>query len=376
MIRDFELERYFSTWEFTAKYHLTASDIESMSINELLALASDQDREKFYNQWLGYTETFGHPELLDEIAGTYETINPGDLLCFAGAEEGIYTAMRVLLNKNDHAIVTVPNYQAAETVPSSICSVTGVALDENDNWSLDIDRVAQEIRPNTKMVSINFPNNPTGAVLDHDRFRALINLCRKHGLYLFSDEVYRLVEGDPSSRLPQAADIYERALSLNVMSKAYGLPGLRIGWIASKDKELLSKMERYKHYLTICNAAPSERLAIIALRAKETILERNRGLLRDNLMLLEKFFAEFSGLFEWYRPEGGCVAFPKFLGRGSTDQFCENLVAKAGVLLLPPRIFYSELLDTPGNRFRIGYGRRNMVEGLDAFRNYLRSSVL
>ena len=376
MIRDFELERYFSTWEFTAKYHLTASDIESMSINELLALASDQDREKFYNQWLGYTETFGHPELLDEIAGTYETINPGDLLCFAGAEEGIYTAMRVLLNKNDHAIVTVPNYQAAETVPSSICSVTGVALDENDNWSLDIDRVAQEIRPHTKMVSINFPNNPTGAVLDHDRFRALINLCRKHGLYLFSDEVYRLVEGDPSSRLPQAADMYERALSLNVMSKAYGLPGLRIGWIASKDKELLSKMERYKHYLTICNAAPSERLAIIALRAKETILERNRGLLRDNLMLLEKFFAEFSGLFEWYRPEGGCVAFPKFLGRGSTDQFCENLVAKAGVLLLPPRIFYSELLDTPGNRFRIGYGRRNMVEGLDAFRNYLRSSVL
>jgi aspartate/methionine/tyrosine aminotransferase len=226
------------------------------------------------------------------------------------------------------------------------------------------------------MVSINFPNNPTGAVLDHDRFRALINLCRKHGLYLFSDEVYRLVEGDPSSRLPQAADMYERALSLNVMSKAYGLPGLRIGWIASKDKELLSKMERYKHYLTICNAAPSERLAIIALRAKETILERNRGLLRDNLMLLEKFFAEFPGLFEWYRPEGGCVAFPKFLGRGSTDQFCENLVAKAGVLLLPPRIFYSELLDTPGNRFRIGYGRRNMVEGLDAFRNYLRSSVL
>ena len=376
MIRDFELERYFSTWEFTAKYHLTASDIESMSINELLALASDQDREKFYNQWLGYTETFGHPELLDEIAGTYETINPGDLLCFAGAEEGIYTAMRVLLNKDDHAIVTVPNYQAAETVPSSICSVTGVALDENDNWSLDIDRVAQEIRPHTKMVSINFPNNPTGAVLDYDRFRALINLCRKHGLYLFSDEVYRLVEGDPSSRLPQAADMYERALSLNVMSKAYGLPGLRIGWIASKDKELLSKMERYKHYLTICNAAPSERLAIIALRAKETILERNRGLLRDNLMLLEKFFAEFSGLFEWYRPEGGCVAFPKFLGRGSTDQFCENLVAKAGVLLLPPRIFYSELLDTPGNRFRIGYGRRNMVEGLDAFRNYLRSSVL
>ena len=375
-MRDFELERYFSTWEFTAKYHLTASDIESMTITELLTLASDQDREKFSLQWLGYTETFGHPELLEEIADTYDTINPEEVLCFAGAEEGIYTAMRVLLDKDDHAIVTVPNYQAAETVPLSICSISGVVLDENDNWSLDIDRVEREIRPHTKLVSINFPNNPTGAVLGHDRFGALIDLCRKHGLYLFSDEVYRLVEGDPSTRLHQAADLYEKALSLNVMSKAYGLPGLRIGWIASRDKRLLSKMERYKHYLTICNAAPSERLAIIALRARETILERNRSLLRDNLKLLEEFFGEFSDLFEWYRPEGGCVAFPKYLGSGSTDQFCEDLVAKSGVLLLPPRIFRSELLDTPNNRFRIGYGRRNMAEGLDAFRTYLKSSVL
>jgi aspartate/methionine/tyrosine aminotransferase len=375
-MRDFELERYFSTWEFTAKYHLTASDIESMSIADLLALASDHDRKKFYNQWLGYTETFGHPELLEEIAGTYDTINPEELLCFAGAEEGIYTAMRVLLDKNDHVIVTVPNYQAAETIPLSICSISGVPLDEKNNWSLDIDRVEREIRPNTKLVSINFPNNPTGAVLDHDKFRALIELCRKHGLYLFSDEVYRLVEGEPSIRLPQAADLYEKALSLNVMSKAYGLPGLRIGWIASKDRQLLSKMERYKHYLTICNSAPSERLAIIALRAKETILARNRNLVKNNLKQLEKFFGEFSDLFEWYRPAGGCVAFPKYLGSGSTDQFCEDLVAKSGVLLLPPRIFRSELLNTPDNRFRIGYGRRTMGEGLDAFRAHLQSSVL
>ncbi len=374
-MREFELERYFSTWEFSARYHLTASDLESMSISELLALASDHDREAFNSQWLGYTETYGHPELLEEIAGTYDTIKPDEVLCFAGAEEGIYTAMRVLLDKDDHVIVAVPNYQAAETIPSAICSVSGVVLDENDNWSLDIDRVKREIRPHTKLVSINFPNNPTGAVLGHDRYEALIELCREHGLFLFSDEVYRLVERDQSIRLPQASDLYEKALSLNVMSKAYGLPGLRIGWIASKDKRLLSKMERYKHYLTICNAAPSERLAIIALRAKETILERNRHLLRNNLRLLESFFNEFSDIFDWYRPEGGCVAFPKFLGKGSADHFCENLVARAGVLLLPPRIFHSELLDTPGNRFRIGYGRGNMAEGLDAFRVYLRSYV-
>lgn len=370
-MRDFELERYFSNWEFSARYHLTASDIESMSISELLALASDEDRDAFDSQWLGYTETFGHPELVEEIAATYETIDSSEVLCFAGAEEGIYTAMRVLLDQDDHAIVTVPNYQAAETIPTNICNVSGVPLDEYDNWSVDIDRVKREIRPETKLISINFPNNPTGAILDSDRYLALVALCRQHGLYLFSDEVYRLVERDPSIRLPQAADLYEKALSLNVMSKAYGLPGLRIGWIATKDKLILSKMERYKHYLTICNAAPSERLAIIALRASETILQRNRNLLDHNLKKLDAFFQDFSELFDWYRPDGGCVAFPRYLGSGDTNQFCENLVKKAGVLLLPPRIFYSELHDTPIDRFRIGFGRKNIEEGLDAFRAHL-----
>ena len=374
-MRDFELERYFSKWEFSAKYHMTASDIESMSLSELLALASEEDSEAFNRQWLGYTETFGHPELLAEIARTYETADSSHILCFAGAEEGIYTAMRAMLEKDDHAIVVVPNYQAAETIPADICSVSGVPLEEHDNWSLDIDRVKREVRPNTKLVSINFPNNPTGSVLDKDRFMALVALCREYGIYLFSDEVYRLVERDPSIRLPQAADVYEKALSLNVMSKAYGLPGLRIGWIASKDTGLLSKMERYKHYLTICNAAPSERLAIIALKARDTILRRNRKLLHQNVKKLDDFFEEFSDLFEWQQPDGGCVAFPKYLGGENANQFCEELVEKAGVLLLPPKIFYSELLATPQDRFRIGFGRKNIEEGLTAFRNYLLSAT-
>jgi len=372
-MRDFELERYFSKWEFKAKYHMTASDIESMSISELLAMASKEDNDAFNHQWLGYTETYGHPELLNEIAKTYDSVDPSHILCFAGAEEGIYTAMRVLLEKDDHAIVVVPNYQAAETIPADICSVSGVPLDEKDNWSLDIDRVKGEIRSNTKLVSINFPNNPTGSVLNKDRFMGLVALCREHGIYLFSDEVYRLVESDPATRLPQAADVYEKALSLNVMSKAYGLPGLRIGWITSKNSRILSKMERYKHYLTICNAAPSERLAIIALKARDKILERNRNLLHRNVENLDVFFEEFQDLFEWVRPDGGCVAFPKYLGRESADQFCEELVEEAGVLLLPPKIFNSELLATPQDRFRVGFGRKNIEKGLAAFRHYLLS---
>ncbi len=371
-MRNFALETYFSKWEFSARYHMTASDMESMSLSDLLTMASPEDREGFEQLWLGYTETYGAPELREEIAKTYETAKAENILCFAGAEEGVYVAMRVLLEKSDHAIVIVPNYQAAETVPLDICEVSGVPLDASDDWSLDIDQVASKIRPNTKLISINFPNNPTGAILERSRFDRLIELCRKNGTYLFSDEVYRLIERDPEIRLPQVADVYERGLSLNVMSKAYGLPGLRIGWIMSQDTGLLQKMERYKHYLSICNSAPSEQLAIIALKAREAILKRNRALTAENLAKLDDFFTEFDNLFEWSAPDGGCVAFPRYTGLGNTDEFCEDLVEKTGVLLLPPKIYHSELLDTPQDRFRIGFGRKGIEAGLTAFAGYLK----
>lgn len=372
-MRDFALETYFSKWEFTARYHMTASDIESVSMAELLSMASPEDREAFENQWLGYTETYGHPELRAEIAATYDTARAADILCFAGAEEGVYVAMRVLLNREDHAIVVVPNYQAAETIPLEICAVSGVALNPEENWALDIDQVKAQIEPNTKLISINFPNNPTGAVLERSRFHALIDLCREHDLYLFSDEVYRGVERDPAIRLPQVADLYEKGLSLNVMSKAYGLPGLRIGWIMTKAAALLQKMERYKHYLSIANSAPSERLAIIGLKNRQRILERNRGLVNANAEKLGAFFDEFPDRFEWRRPDGGCVGYPRYKGSEGADQFCEDLVAESGVLLLPPKIYASELMDTPQDRFRVGFGRKNIQAGLGVWGVYLRN---
>lgn len=370
-MRDFALETYFSKWEFSARHHMTASDMESLTLSDLLSMAETDDRVAFEQLWLGYTPTWGSDNVREAVAATYDVMEADDILCFAGAEEGVYVAMRCLLEPTDHAIVVVPNYQAAETLPLDICAVSGVPLEPDDNWSLDIDRVAAEIRPNTKLVSINFPNNPTGAVLERGRFDALVDLCREHGLWLFSDEVYRLIERDEDIRLPQVADVYERGLSLNVMSKAYGLPGLRIGWIAGADRVLLGAMERYKHYLSICNSGPSEQLAVIALKARDRILERNRALVRENAEKLERFFAGFPDLFEWTRPDGGCVGFPRYLGEDGADAFCEDLVERAGVLLLPPKVYRSDLLETPRDRFRIGFGRARIDEGLEAFRGYL-----
>jgi aspartate/methionine/tyrosine aminotransferase len=371
LLPDFKLETYFSRWEFTARYHLTASDAESMSLRELLNMGDAADAEAFDTLWLGYTQTFGAPDLRETIAGTYDHQGPHDILCFAGAEEGLYIACHALLAAGDHAIVVTPNYQAAETVPLSICGVTGVALDATQNWELDLERVAAAIRPNTKLVSINFPHNPTGKILEREVLDGLVALCRQHGLWLFSDEVYRLLGPDPSKHLPQVADIYERGLSLNVMSKAYGLPGLRIGWIACQDSELLVRMERMKHYLSICNSGPSEHLARIALKNRERILARNNRLVRDNLALLDTFFAEFPALFEWRRPDGGCVGYPRYIGPGPVEAFTTRLVEQSGVLLLPSTIYRSELGPVPEDRFRIGFGRAKLAQGLAVFQAYL-----
>ncbi|HET6742225.1 MAG TPA: pyridoxal phosphate-dependent aminotransferase, partial [Kribbella sp.] len=243
---DFRLETYFAQWEFSARYHLTASDAETLSLAELLALADDDGRERWESLALGYTETRGLPALREEIAATYEHAEADDVLCFAGAEEALYLAMRALLEPTDHAVVLTPNYQAAETVPLSVCEVSGVALRPEDGWALDVDAIEAALRPNTRMVSVNFPNNPTGAVPSLDSWYRLVRLCDDRGITLFSDEVYRGLELSAPS-LPQATDLSGTALSLNVMSKAYGLPGLRIGWIACRDHAVLDKLERAKH---------------------------------------------------------------------------------------------------------------------------------
>ena len=371
-LRDFALEVHFSKWEFNARHHLTASDMESLSLRDLLALGTDADREAFEATSLGYTETWGAPDLRTAIAATYDTMAQDNILTLAGAGEGLYALARVLLGPNDHAIVPTPNYQSAETVPAAICETTGVPMRiEGGKWRLDIDAIKDAIRPNTRLISLNFPHNPTGALMPRADLDTLITLARADGIYILCDEVYRGVELDPNLQMPQIADVYERGISLNVLSKAYGLPGLRIGWLASPDRDVLQRVERYKHYLSICNAAPAERLGMIALAAREQIFARNRALLRRNLTAFEALLADFPGLIDFSAPEGGCVAYPRYTGPGTVETFCADLIENHGILLLPAGLYRSDLGATPDDRFRIGLGRdRAVADGITALRRY------
>ena len=370
--RDLELATYLSRLHDRTEYHLSASECETMAVADLLALADAEDAARWAGLRLGYTDPLGAPWLRAAAASGYAAVDDAGIVCFAGAQEALYAAMHALLSPGDHAIVVLPSYQSIETLAIGLCDVSGVALDPAQGWSLDIDAVAAAIRPATRVIAISFPNNPTGKQLEHDRFAALVALCRQHGIWLISDEVYRLTEREPQRRLAQAADAYERGVSLGVLSKAYGLPGLRIGWVACQDRLLLDRVATIRQYLSTCSAGPSEVLACIALKAAPTILARNRGLAEANLAQLMGFFGRHAEMFECAAPDGGVVCYPRYIGPGDVEGFVGDM-AEAGVLLLPASVFRSELTPLPADRFRIGFGRASFRVGLQVMERALNA---
>lgn len=359
-IPDFKLERYFARWEFSAPYLLCSSDIEGWRMQDLLALADPDARARWEGLTLGYTESLGLPALREAIAELYPGLDAGDVLTFAGAEEAVFVLMNVLLGPGDHALVTWPGYQSLHEVARAAgAEVTLLPLREEDGWRLDVDAVRRAMQANTRLLVINFPHNPTGALLDRADLYAICELAEERGAFMLSDEVYRFLEYDERDRLPTAAERTSRGVSLGVMSKAFGLAGLRVGWIACRDAELRRRCAAFKDYTTICNSAPSEVLALIALRARERVLARSRALVARNLALLDDFFARHAAAFRWVRPRAGSVAFPRLLGDVPVADFARALVEREGVLLLP-----GEVYDFPGNHFRLGLGRENLPEAL------------
>lgn len=363
----FKLEEFWKKYEFTSPYLLCCSDAETWTLSELLAIADEDSKKLWHSLALGYTESPGHPTLRQEIAHLYDSIKADDVLTFAGAEEGIYCIMRVLIEPGDHVIVIDPSYQSLATLPETFGSeVTAIPLMFENEWKLDLEDVKKAFRSNTKLLVLNFPHNPTGIVLDKKVLDGLIALARKYGAYIFCDEVYRYMEVDETERMPSIADVYEKGISLNVMTKSFGLAGLRIGWLATRDAHFLKEVGSYKLYTSICNSAPSEILAIMALRAKDRILERNREIMLKNLNILDAFMKRNQKYLSWNRPQSGTMAVLKLLLPIPIEVFAEDLVRTEGVLIMPGPVF-----DLPGNFFRIGFGKRNMASILERFESYL-----
>ena len=341
-----------------------------MSLCELLALGTDEDRAAFERITLGYVPTWGGDELRQAIAATYVSLRPEDVLAFAGAQEGLYWLLQEA-GPGDHVILTVPGYQSMESLALATgAEVTGLALRPENGWGPGPGPAEERPPDQHPARRRQLPAQSVRAVPDPATFRALVDLCEARGIRLFCDEVHRGLELDPARRLTQAADLSPTAVSLNVTSKSYGLAGLRVGWLASRDRALLGRLERRKHYTSISNSGPSEFLATLALRHGEAIQARNRAILRRNLPLFDAFFARWPELFDWEHPQGGCICFPRYKGTEGAEAFCRS-VEQAGVLLAPGSLFRSSLADTPTDRFRVGVGRSNPEHALEAIQRFL-----
>jgi aspartate/methionine/tyrosine aminotransferase len=363
----FKLERYFAKYEFNVKYLLCSSDCQAMTIAELLALEPGS-AEKFGSHWLGYTESQGSPTLRQAICGLYETMQVEDVLVHTGAGEAIFLFMHAALRAGDHVVVHWPCYQSLAEVARSIgCEVSTWKAREENAWALDLDELRKLLKPNTRAIILNTPHNPTGYLMSRVDFEAVHRLARGRDLLLFSDEVYRESEYDAAARLPAACDLGDHAVSLGVTSKTYGLAGLRIGWVATKNRKVYERMAALKDYTTICNSAPSEFLAEIAMRHRRELAGRNLGIIQRNLAVMDTFFARHADLFSWVRPQAGSMTFPRYLG-GDAESFCDELVRKAGVLLLPGSVY-----DDRADHFRLGLGRKNLPEAVARLEEFLES---
>jgi aspartate/methionine/tyrosine aminotransferase len=364
-IKPFRIEQYFGKYEFTAKYLLSSSDAESRTIEELLDLEPGA-HESFLKHWCGYTESPGAPALREVISGMYRGIAPEDVLVLAATEEGIFVLYHALLSPGDHVIVETPCYESAlEVARSTGARVSEWRRSSDNGWAHDLAALEKLIQPSTRIIYINTPHNPTGLVMPASVFQQVTKLAARGGIILFCDEVYRELEHDPVNRLPAACEVYERAVSLGSMSKTYGLPGLRLGWLVSKDAEVVRRCLEFKYYTTICGSAPSEFLSALALRHREVLVKRNREIVLRNLPLLDSFIRQQSNLFAWVKPNASPIGFVRYKPQRDVLSFCEEVVNNAGVLLLPGTVY-----DQP-QHIRFGYGRKNMPEALAQFATYL-----
>ena len=365
-IKPFRIEQYFAKHEFSAKYLLASSDAESRTIQEVLDLEPGTD-ERFMRHWCGYTESAGAPSLRAVIAGIYRDIAPDQALVVSSAEEGILLVLHALLQRGDHVVVETPCFESALELARS----TGAEVSEwrrrwDEAWAHDIKRLESLLRPNTRMVYIATPHNPIGLLMPRSILEQVVELCRSRGILLFCDEVFRELEHQPATRLPAACEIYNNAISLGSMSKTYGLPGLRLGWLVSRDPSVIRRCLDLRLYTSICNSAPSEFLCEVALRHREVLVSRNLEIVRHNLQLLEAFFEQNSDLFAWVKPNASPMCFPRFKAEQDVAQFCDDLVRDAGVMLLPGAVYDER------HHIRFGYGRKNMPEALQHLSAFLQ----
>lgn len=367
-ISPFMLERYLEKYEFVAKYVLGASDCESFEVKEIL---SNEELVEMSSLRLGYSLAQGSLQLRREIASLFQTASPEDLVVCV-PQEGIFLSMNALLEAGDKVIVQVPCYQSLCEIPTALgCEVLTWGPDpDRDCWEWNIDFLRENVNEETRLIVINSPQNPTGQIFKKEDYLEILEIARKNNCYIFSDEMYRLLEHDPRDRLPIGSDLYKKCISMSGMSKTFGLGGLRIGWLSTKDKEALKRIVEFKSYTTISNNAIGEYVAKIALQKRDKLIGRNCRIIMRNLNLLNNFFARHVDLFGWCKPQAASIAFVHIKFNLGVEELCQDLLKKKNVLLVPSTKF-----GYGNHHFRLGFGRKNMEQGLKLLEEYIQEEL-
>jgi len=368
-IEEFQLKRFLNDRAGpTARYNLSSSVCESLTMDELLAL-EDGAARGLGQLPLGYPGLHGSGPLRALIAGRYDGLGADDILVTTGADDAIALLLLSSVAPGDHVVVQAPGYQPfAALARWRGCAVSPWNAREEAGWAPDLDDLRGLLTPQTRLIVVIMPHNPTGYLMPVPAFTELLRLAEERGITVVSDEIYAGVAVDPAAELPPAASLSPRAVSLGGLSKSFGLPGLRIGWIATADRALLDRARRVRMHANSFASAPSEYLAAIALRHSPAILARNTAIARANCAAVAAFIDGHRDLLEWHAPRAGVLAFPRLHGPRTADEFCAAVLAGTGILLAP-----SSLFGDGDRHIRIGFGLRNVPDVLSALDRYLRA---
>lgn len=348
----FALERWMTTYETRVEYDLAESGIHPMTTAELLAFDPEAEKRAhdLLNLPLNYSEARGTLELRRRIAATYDGLTPDDILVTTGAIEANYVLFNALLAPGDEVVSVFPAYQQLYSVPEAIgCTVRTVSLREENAYRYDVDELRRLISDRTRMIVINTPHNPTGSALCASDCTAIYALAESVGAYILADEAYRWLTVDEKPLAPPMRDLGPRAVSVGTLSKPFGIPGIRLGWIAAT-AEIAARCWSYRDYTSLSPAVLSDYLACLALEHRDAILERTHRISARNLATIRAFLAEHRDLFTWIEPQGGLLGLLRYNLDLPSEVVANRLAEEARVMLAPGSAFGME------GRLRLGIG--------------------
>ena len=368
-IKPFAVEEWMNAWEVGAKYNIAETCVDSISMNELFELTGE-DKTEFLNRLcarrLSYGDIEGLPEFRKGVCGLYKTLNIENIVPTHGASGANHHVFYSLISPGDRVVSIMPTYQQLYSIPESYgADVQILHLSKENNYLPDLEKLRRLVTPETKMICINNPNNPTGALMSEQMLREIVEIARSADAWILCDEVYRHLSQE-DDWCPSIVDLYEKGISVSSMSKVFSLAGLRLGWIATHDMSVVKSCLSHRDYNLVSCGVFDEMLAAVALKHRDKLLERSRKIVRENLQILDDWVSSEPHV-SYVKPKAGTTALVYYDLDIPSYEFCEEMYKKTGAFVTPGDCF-----EVP-HSMRIGYayGKQDLIDGLKAISEYI-----